>query len=467
MNRNKENKMKKVKLAVGVIAVLGLTYVGTAWYTGNVIENGLDSTLKNLCEKMNYSQDQFFLNITHANDEKGIFSTKTHIKITVEAEEGLNSITLFDDDVIIHHGPFPVAALKHGVFSPQKAWIEFQTSEQSNPNLWKRLDNQPFAKGFVSVSYFNNMAINMSTQPVVLSNKDEGFEFLNGELELGAFNYHASSDLNFENGSSSIEVNKINYQEDNDKQIKLTNLKLTGWADYQKANLNFQMNFDDFYVDLKSNKTDEIAIKNFAWHYKLDADSNGINANVNLAVGQFDYGKQSMGNGALELNFEGISKSLIDITHPFFNKIKSNLSPRTVINVKKAHWHNAAGDINASLLMDISNLNEMTLFKIKMIHDTDPINQLKLNLEAPYKVIAHILTQYENYDNKNISDELIAEKVKAIQSNIEGKADKSPVFVFKKDGVEGVFSNIEFSKKTGEFIINGKKISSNEYLNNF
>jgi uncharacterized protein YdgA (DUF945 family) len=458
--------MKKAPLAVGIAAILGLSYIGTAWYTGNVIENGLDSTLKNLCEKMNNSQDKLSFFITHTNDEKGIFSTKTHIKITVEAEEILNSITLFDDDVIIHHGPFPVAALKHGVFSPQKAWIEFQTSEQSNPNLWKRLDNQPFAKGFFSVSYFNNMAINMSTQPVVLSNEDSGFERLDGKLELSAFNYHSSSDLNFENGSSSIEVNKINYQGDSGKQFTLTNLKLTGWADYQKANLNLQINFDDFYLDSKSNEAGEIAIKNFALDYKLDADSNGLNGDINLAIDSFNFGKQDMGNGAFELSFEGISKSLLDITrqsHPFFNKIKSNLSPRTVVNVKKAHWHNAAGDINFSSLIDFTNFEPMAIIKMKMDKNTDQLNQFKLKFEAPYKVIAYAITQFKNYNNNNISDEQLEEAIQDIRLTTSSLI-RSPNVVFKKGDVEGIFSDIEFLKQDRIFIVNGKKVSVSDFI---
>ena len=124
--------MKKSTLAIGVIAILGLGYVGIAWHTGNVIEAELDNTLKNLTKQVNSLQNDVEVQITHSNDEKGIFSTKTHIKIIAESASASSTITLYDEDVIIHHGPFPLAALKQGTFSPQMAWLEYQGTEKSN-----------------------------------------------------------------------------------------------------------------------------------------------------------------------------------------------------------------------------------------------------------------------------------------------------------------------------------------------
>jgi len=97
--------MKKTTLAVGVIAILGLSYVGIAWHTGNLIESNLDKSLMQVTEQFNNSQNVFKINISHSNDEKQLFSTKTHINMTLSSKDGsfADVLTLADKDFTIHH----------------------------------------------------------------------------------------------------------------------------------------------------------------------------------------------------------------------------------------------------------------------------------------------------------------------------------------------------------------------------
>ena len=206
--------MKKSTLAIGVIGILGLSYVGIAWHTGNVIEDELDNTLKNLTKQANSLQDYFELKIIHSDDKKGIFSTKSHIKITAEPLNGSeSSITLYDDDIVIHHGPFPIAALKQGTFSPQMASIEYQATQQSNPDLWKLAGNQPFVNGHINLSYSDDMTINLTTKPIVFTDEDFNKKFLEGKLELGRINYKVSIKyLESTPSSVSFSVDNLNYK---------------------------------------------------------------------------------------------------------------------------------------------------------------------------------------------------------------------------------------------------------------
>lgn len=460
--------MKKSKLAVGVVAILGLSYVGIAWHTGNVIEKELDNNVKNICQQMNSVQDLFELQITHDNDKKGIFSTKTHIKISVSDDEESEPTIIYDDDIIIHHGPFPLAALIHGKLTPQQAWVEFQNSEQFNPDLWQRVGNQPFIKGYVGLSYFDYLDFNLATQPVLLRETDKAYKLLQGKLDLGAIDYRLSGNIKFDNPSMSIKASKIDYQRNDGDYLMVTNLKSVNDIDYSKAYVDTQTSFDDFNLNFKNNiDTPEITIKNLNWHYKLKANSKGLDGIVNLNVDAFNYGKQEMGNGAININFKGIDKSFLQHfskLQPLLTKIDNNTSPKTKINFRKVHWHNTEGDINFRAQIDISNFDQITA--LTMGSNLSKLNQFDFNLEVPYKVLGRFIAQIVNPENENITDEEFKTAVQNAQDIIEIALYKSPLFIFKKGDVEGLFTKIKYSKMSRKFTINDKKMSSDELLKN-
>lgn len=460
--------MKKSKLAVGVVAILGLGYVGLAWHTGNVIEKELDNSLNDICQQMNSVQKLFKLQITHDNDEKGIFSTKTHIKISINYDQRFAPIIIYDDDIIIHHGPFPLAALKDGKLTPQQVWVEYQNSEQFNPSLWKDVGNQPFIKGHVGLSYFDNLDFNLLTQPISLGESEHVYNIFQGKLDLGTIDYRFSGNIKFDKSSISIKVSKIGYQRNNGDSLLVNNLKFVNDIDYSKAYVDTQTRFDDLNFDFKTKfNTPEIAIKNLIWHNKFEANSKGLNGMVNLNVDAFNYGKQEMGNGALDFNFEGMDKSFLkhqSELRPLLAKIGNNTSPNSKVNFKKVYWHNSEGDINFNALVDVSNFDQKTA--LTMGSNLNKLNQFNFKLEAPYKVLGRFIAQFVNPEKENISDEEFKTAVQNVQDIIEMTLYKSPLFIFKKDEVDGLFSEMEFLKGSGQFTINGKKMNSDELLNN-
>lgn len=460
--------MKKSKLAVGVVAILGLGYVGLAWHTGNVIEKELDNSLNDICQQMNSVQKLFKLQITHDNDEKGIFSTKTHIKISINYDQRFAPIIIYDDDIIIHHGPFPLAALKDGKLTPQQVWVEYQNSEQFNPSLWKDVGNQPFIKGHVGLSYFDNLDFNLLTQPISLGESEHVYNIFQGKLDLGTIDYRFSGNIKFDKSSISIKVSKIGYQRNNGDSLLVNNLKFVNDIDYSKAYVDTQTRFDDLNFDFKTKfNTPEIAIKNLIWHNKFEANSKGLNGMVNLNVDAFNYGKQEMGNGALDFNFEGMDKSFLkhqSELRPLLAKIGNNTSPNSKVNFKKVYWHNSEGDINFNALVDVSNFDQKTA--LTMGSNLNKLNQFNFKLEAPYKVLGRFIAQFVNPEKENISDEEFKTAVQNVQDIIEMAVYKSPLFIFKKDDVDGLFSEVKYLKNSEQFIINGKKMASDELLKN-
>ncbi|OCG05945.1 DUF945 family protein [Gilliamella apis] len=458
--------MKKSTLAIGVIAILGLGYVGIAWHTGNVIENELDNTLYNITKQVNNLQNGFKIKIAHSNDEKGIFSTKTHIKIIGRPAGIFDPITLYDDDIIIHHGPFPLAALKQGTFSPQMAWLEYQSTQQSNPDLWKLVGNQPFVNGHINLSYSDNLTINMTTQPIVLSDEDLIFQFLEGKLELGQINYKVSGNLSYETPSVSIVIDNLNYKRHDGDEIKLKNLKVNNKIDDQNYSFEAHNSIDDLFINLKDYTNKQtIELKNFVMGYKLANKTTGLEGDMEIAVDAVNYGKQQMGNGTLELNVQGLDKSFIDNSTQIswlLDSVDSSNITNTKINFKKVHWHNASGDFNFNALIDVDNLNQMTIYD----QDIDKVNQFSMNLEAPFAVIARFMSQIEAPESEQITDNQLQKTNNNLQLMAQMALSTSPLVNFKKGNTSGIFSELDYSKSKDQVTINGNKISKQEFLNN-
>ena len=99
--------MKKSIVAVGVIAVLAVGYVGISWHTGNMIESNIDRKINQFSQKVNQNLSGYNLAISYSDYQKNIFSTKMHVTIKLSPkemsgeQENEESSTLFDDDITI------------------------------------------------------------------------------------------------------------------------------------------------------------------------------------------------------------------------------------------------------------------------------------------------------------------------------------------------------------------------------
>ena len=460
--------MKKSTLAIGVIGILGLSYVGIAWHTGNVIEDELDNTLKNLTKQANSLQDYFELKIIHSDDKKGIFSTKSHIKITAEPLNGSeSSITLYDDDIVIHHGPFPIAALKQGTFSPQMASIEYQTTQQSNPDLWKLAGNQPFVNGQINLSYSDDMTINLTTKPIVFTDEDFNKKFLEGKLELGKINYKVSIKyLESTPSSVSFSVDNLNYKRHDGNELKINNFKVSNEFNYQNGIFESKNSVDDLVIDFKTiTRKPAITFKNINVKQKLANKPAGIEGDMKITIDALNYGKQKMGNGSLDLNIQGLDKAFIsDIPQLalFLDSANNSNVTNTKINIKKVRWHNASGDINFNALIDVDNLKPMTMH----LQGIDTVNQFSMKIEAPFAVMARFMSQIEDPESEQITDNQLQKTSYNLQFMAQMALGRLPLITFNKGDIDGIFSELNYLKSKDQVTLNGKTISKEEFLNN-
>lgn len=516
--------MKKSIVATGVIAILAFGYIGTSMHTGNLIEENLDTDLAVFAQQVNSSQQMFNLQISHNNDEKGIFSTKTHLKVTLTPKNQIindddgSVIVLYDDDATIHHGPFPLAALANGSFSPQLAWLEFAITEKTNPTLWKLAGNKSFISGHAGLSYSDYLTVKLATESIKLTHSDFDLIEDDGVFELGKWNIVFEKQNNESDLTMQASLDKLNLVIDPNNVISFNGLNMSFKPEQNKTTVDYDINisslkmksieygsytdidFNDLtskgnvnYKDYKisdqseinrltvstnrstSNAVNNIELNKFVLNQQMELNpkNHAVDGSLFTSVDSIIYGKQNLGNGSLDLNFKGFDKK--DIFKGFYMDYLDDLEDfvedmpfNTTLTLNKFNWHNDAGDININFVLDIHDLNYILNSGDDSGKDTDErIDTFKLKVEAPFDVMAQFYAQFENPQNSEVTEQ----QVNSVKSNIMLSAEMFlghvPIFVFNNGKTDGIFSDISVTKDSDEVQVNGETMSKKFFFNEF
>lgn len=515
--------MKKSIIATGVIAILAFGYIGTSMYTGNLIEENLNTNLAEFAQQVNSSQQIFNLQISHNNDEKGIFSTKTHLKVTLTQKNQIINdddpvIVLYDDDATIHHGPFPLAALANGSFSPQLAWLEFAITKKTNPTLWKLAGNKPFISGHAGLSYSDYLTVKLTTEGIKLTHSDFDLIEDDGVFELGKWNIVFEKQNNGSDLSMEASLDKLNLVIDPNNVISFNGLNMSLKPEQDKSTVDYDINisslkmksieygsytdidFNDLtskgninYKDYKisdqseinrltistnrstSSAANNIVLNKFVLNQQMELNekNHAVDGSLFTSVDSIIYGKQNLGNGSLDLNFKGLDKK--DIFNRFYMDYLDDLQDfieempfNTTITLNKLNWHNDAGDINVSFLFDINDLNYFTDDEDDTSSEIDDkIDALQLKIEAPFNVMARFYAQFENSQNSQVTEQ----QVNSVKSNIKLSTEmflgNIPIFVFNNGQTDGIFSDVSLTKDSDEVQVNGEIMSKKDFFYNF
>ncbi|MWN31132.1 MULTISPECIES: DUF945 family protein [unclassified Gilliamella] len=492
--------MKKTTIAIGIVAVLGIAYVGTAWHTGNIIENNIDNQLAQITNKVNQIQNDFIFTVEKSNYDKGILSTKAHLKVTAsqkDASEQINTPkTLFDDDITIHHGPFPVAALAKGTFAPQMAWLEYEMTEQTSPKLWKLAGNQPLITGHMGISYGQYITAKLANKAIEAVDKDinigKGYFTVSSyidssdmvaKLQLDKLSL-LSDDVNTTLSDLSLSLKPLNTLEEVNYELNIgnistskysstdfniDNIKSTGHFNYKTQNGDLQGSIDKMTLGAPSPYSLDIkplVFNNITMNQKniLNEATNIIDSLCFANIDSVIYGQQNLGNIAIDFNFQSLNKYWFSNTFDMKHTDLTDTNPKQNVkfSLNKLNWHTAAGDINIKLMLDLLDIDNLSLIQ----DNSEKINALKFKLEAPFDALAHISAQIENpYDNK-VTQQQITKNNQSIQLAAAMLTSQMPFIVLSNGETNGFYSDISLTKDSDDVEVNGKTISKEEFFDN-
>lgn len=499
--------MKKTTLAIGVVAILGIVYVGTSWYTGNIIANNLDNELNKITEAINNHDQENNIAITYHDYQKNLFSTKLHLTVTQSRKSSANTkeqpTKLFDDELTIHHGPFPIVALSSGTFIPQMAWIEYKMTEQASPELWKLAGNQPFITGHVGLSYSNYIRVKFVNKAISVNL--EKFNSIDGNLDISDGYYTFESDQNFSNMLINTHLDKFNYSkkdfEDFFHAISINNLTISAKPNLETNKFGYELGLGHFSIHIETNQGDsskgDIVIDNFKANGTYDQINNDlelqstvdklkfipaymnnsleldkISFNQTKKLNEYDsvngalkahiesiiFNKQNLGSIIADLDFQNLDKKLFLSAE---NKFNDSKFANVYFSLNKFKWHTVDGDITLSSSIKLTD-------KAQTFFDIDELDTFKLNLEAPYKVLARIQAQTANSKKSNITSEEINKANLSLQIIIEMLLQQNKALTLNKGDQKGIYSDIDYTKEYGDEIkVNGELYSKKEFFSRF
>lgn len=531
--------MKKTALAIGIIVVLGIGYIGTAWYTGNVIENKLNNKIKEITQVANTNQDKYNIAITYNDYHKNVFSTKLHLTITISPKDTTNSdikpLKVFDDNLTIHHGPFPLAALSNGVFVPQMAWLEYQMNEQTSPELWKLAGNQPFFTGYLGISYQNYFRTKINSKGFTLDEStieeyaklyeniyttyfnsdfdyadqfDPKFKDIKGKFSISDSEIYFDTDQDFSTFSLKGHLSKLDYQQDNQNYALLKELDMAIHFNSDKTDFDFKINFDNFastnvfspYLikleidkfysigkfnfdmsntnldfgfnkfELTPNSDDPkgeipaIKLKKLVWKLKNLVDSKEKNnGNLIANVDLLTLGKQNLGSGAIDVAYENMPRKKVTYDPIQFMQDLydngQNKAERIIVTINKLNWHNAQGDIDINGFFDfLPNNGKNSSARASL----ENIYAFKIKVAAPFNVLAQTVVQWKNLQDSDVNPQQLQQLTETIKSWATMFFRDSPIVNIRKGDVEGIFSEVDFSKNRDEVKVNGKSLKKED-----
>lgn len=132
--------MSKKKIVLGAVVVLGAVYVGASWYIGTKTEAMIAKRLVSVNEKLaeQITNDNEFARLEQVSYERGVFSSSAVYVLKVSTEKRSSEMHFAAE---YSHGPFPIAALSAGVFSPMLNYSQIIVMNEAEGTEWYQAAN--------------------------------------------------------------------------------------------------------------------------------------------------------------------------------------------------------------------------------------------------------------------------------------------------------------------------------------
>ncbi|OOF70866.1 YdgA family protein [Rodentibacter caecimuris] len=447
--------MKKSKLALGLIAGLGILWLGGTWYTGQKAEQeylrqiefqnqqfkqlGLDSVLK-----VEYKNQKF---------ERNFFSSDISDEIIIENVKD-NQRFIIPTSATIYHGPLPLNRLTALNFLP----VMFSFDGQLNKNDTTQVvfdaikNDKP-----ITFSGYTDYAANTS---------------LNINIHSGETSNNEGNTINWSDFIAKVNLNKefagnVEYQADN---IKITTdhltfaLKgLTGkseaiptkWAYLYNGNSELKLESLDIKEHYNGKEKNHISLKSLSTNSQSKVVDNFINQRNDYQINEIIANDKNYGkfNYDIELNhLDG--NALNDIYQTIFALIKSE---GTADNKHQSEL--LEQKLEQTALDILNNQPQLKISKLELNNDKGKL----------YGDLNIALIKDPKFD---LSEEnSILRQLSALNANVQ--LDKTAMIdIFSKIGPPNIDANTEVEKMAqasaakGIFINNEKNMQLNIVLEN-
>lgn len=294
--------MKKTPIAIAIVGVLAVAYVGSSWYIGTKIESLTDSKITQLNTRL---ASEFALNgldtppyIEVISYDRGVFSSDVRYRLGIRGEEG--ALVLKDS---VSHGPLPWKALSHGMFAPALAFSE-ATLDGNEPLSVKIKaffnDQEPF-QAYTRIGF--NDTVTFDWKIASFKHDDEKYQADFSGLVLAGTGSIDAKEWDFTGLSDGLSV----HNKDEDSPFRMTVGKIALTAKTQRGPFDIGVGTSSMSVDglrvyeIDGSDDKEVSVKRLEISSGVSlADKTSFNAGATYKVDGIVLNQQDFGNLALD-----------------------------------------------------------------------------------------------------------------------------------------------------------------------
>ncbi|WP_392559857.1 YdgA family protein [Orbus mooreae] len=434
--------MKKSIIAGSVVAVLALGYIGASWYTGNVIQKQFDEKIVQLTEKINTNKALFNLDIQYSDYNKGIFSTSFHLEV-VE----LNSKEiLFNDDVMIYHGPFPWNNIKSADFSPKMAVVYAQLSQQTNKELWQAAGNKPFATINIDVDYSQNTQLVINNEQ--LNYRDQSDRLI---WQITPNTLFASIDNNYHDISLESQIAQLQLYNIYGQVVTFNKMDYTGHFSSQDY-INFQgtqnITLENIAIQDDIQSEQIVNLNQVSVTASSEKQSDNQAHKWSLTANKIMLGQQDLGQGEIESSYS----------------IKDDEIGNKTLNIalEKLRLQNQQGNLDAA-------------FKLSLMGDSLAFDQLyegnvslmEANANLPLQPLTYLVAQIAkpNQPTPDEKDLLSAQQsIMLISQLLLANYPFAQVNMYEQDDTQnGISIDLYYSSEEKQARLKGQQVTPEQF----
>lgn len=312
--------MKKSAMALGVVVVLGVAYVGSSWYVGqkaqSVVEQLVAQDNKQILKMMGPDSLAKGAPAVKIDEYKrGIFSSDVVFSINLPSErDGESIVVKFSDHLL--HGPFPLARLKAGDFSPVMAISHTKLVATTDTQPWfdalakeggkdeKSKDGAPIT-AVTTIGFSGTGHSQWNIKPLNITQDGTTFVFSGGVLNIDLAN-------KFRDKKVDGHVDQLHISDDNGK-LEIEDIKFGGntvFTEPEKTVSRMQGTLGSFMIVTDGNAPMTVA------NWSISQDSTQVGNMLDgallyklgdIKLGGVDIGSIQVGAKADHINIAALS----------------------------------------------------------------------------------------------------------------------------------------------------------------
>ncbi|WHP46675.1 YdgA family protein [Mannheimia bovis] len=447
--------MKLSKIALSVVAVIGVSVVGGSWYTGKQVEEKYQALVVQANNQLKQLSGEFGANIElkDVQIDRHFFSSDAKYRLEVDLGDGKKLDFIGNDK--LHHGPLPLNRLAKFNFAPVMMSME---NSLQGPEIFKKFVGEQIGSGVANISYSGDTKGYFDFSPIKYSDET-------GTIETTPLKVQYSYDQKLKGIDSTVELENFKIKaEELDLQIQGIAYDVQTESNESYPNLTFGKGSGKINaIEFKSKDGKLSQIKDIVVKGDNLLKGERVISTGDLEAASFNIEGVELGKLKMDMAYDLDAKLTNDITpllsspEGFEDELLMQLLAKSVkFHINNFSLENSKGKFNLALLLNMAQFDPQNMSNMQEV----------LKALSSSKFTSNINREYAEDIIRQIS--MVTEKLSEEEAKAFAKQQVDAAFLnagVEQYGLRKVDENnvkIELSVENEKLILNGRELTEDE-----